>query len=290
MIVRLEKSLLIVILMEEVNMDELSFEEWLNIKGITIIGQHFSYDRNISKNDIISQINLIVELQKALLGCSFNELNRIKSTIGKEVESYKVQIRRLQKHYDYIFNRTCTNEIENFILSNGKIMLTQAVNALNYIDEHDYFGVIRRSMNRSEICLGKVDKNNLRRNKNKIEIGTVKAMTYNLVEEDLYNYIKRLQRKELDIDEEELLKVFVYGSHLSYNSIDYLKGLLSYPKDFLKVWERYRNSKKGRITSMYHTLNISSMEYEENEKEKNEAEALLELKRSLKYESKSFIV
>lgn len=271
-------------------MDELSFEEWLNIKGITIIGQRFSYDRNISKNDIISQINLIVELHKNLLGCSFNGLNRIKSTIGKEIESYKVQIRRLQKHYDYIFNKACTSEIENFILSNGKIMLTQAVSALNYIDEHDYFGIIRRSMNRSEICLGKVDKNNLRRNKDKIEIGTVKAMTYNLVEEDLYNYIKRLQRKELDIDEEELLKAFVYESHLSYNSIDYLKGLLSYPKDFLKVWERYRNSKKGNITNMCRTLDISSMEYEENDKGKSEAEALVELKRSLKYESKSFIV
>ncbi|OOM74474.1 spore coat protein [Clostridium sp. BL-8] len=271
-------------------MDELSFEKWLGIKGITIIGQHFSYDRNISKSDIISQINLIVELHKTLLGCNFSELSRIKSIIGREVESYKVQIRRLQKHYDYIFNKTCENEVENFILSNGKIMLTQAINALKYIDEHDYFGVIRRSMNRNEICLGKVDKNNLRKNKDKIEIGTVKAMTYNLVEEDLYNYIKRLQRKQLDIDEEELLKAFVYQSHLSYNSIDYLKGLLSYPKDFLKMWERYRNSRKEHISSIYHTLNINGMKCTENEKVKNDSEVLLELQRSLKYESKSFIV
>lgn len=43
---------------------------------------------------------------------------------------------------------------------------------------------------------------------------TIKGMTYNLVEEDLYNYIKKLQRKEINIDEEELIKLFVHGSHL----------------------------------------------------------------------------
>jgi hypothetical protein len=276
--------------MEEVSMDELLVSEFLDIKGITIIGQCFDYDKNISEKDIISQINLIVELHKALIGCNFDDLSRIKSIIGKEIESYKVQIKRLQRHYDYIFNKNCTNEIENLILSNGKIMLKQAEKALNYIHEHDYFGVIKRSMNRGEICLGKVDKNNLRKNKDKIEIGTVKAMTYNLVEEDLFNYIKRLQRKKFNIDEEELVKVFVYGSHLSYNSIDYLKGLLSYPKDFLKIWERYRNSKKEHIIGICHTLNISNEEFIKNKKEKDETEILLELKRSLKYESKSFVV
>ena len=50
------------------------------------------------------------------------ELSRIKSTIGKEVEDYKVQIKKLQRHYDYMVNKSCTNEVEKLILSNGKIM------------------------------------------------------------------------------------------------------------------------------------------------------------------------
>ena len=53
-------------------MDELLVNEYLNIKGITIIGQYFSYDKNMDKKDIISQINLIVELHKTLVGCNFN--------------------------------------------------------------------------------------------------------------------------------------------------------------------------------------------------------------------------
>lgn len=286
----LEKSLLIVILMEEVKMDELEIADYLNAKGITIIGQYFNYDKNIHKGNIIPQIDLIVELHKALIGCKFNELNRIKSTIGREVEAYKVQIRKLQRHYDYIFNKSCTNEIENLILSDGKAMLKQGESAIKYIYEHNYFEIIKRSMNREEICLGKVDRNNLKKNNGKIEIGTIKSMSYNLVEEDLYNYIKRLQRKEVYVDEEELIKVFVYGAHLSFSSIEYLRGLISYPKDFLRVWERYRDSQKQHINGIYNLLNERNLECKNDKKDKDEKEVLSQLKKSLEYESKSFIV
>ncbi|WP_297422669.1 spore coat protein [Clostridium sp.] len=271
-------------------MNELSMIEYLDGKGITIIGQNFSYDKNIQKRDIVSQIELIVEVHKILVGCNFAGLNRIKSSIGKEVESYKVQIKKLQRHYDYIISKPCTNDIEKIILSNGKIMLRKAKKALNYIYENDYYGVIKRSMNREEICIGKVDKNNLRKIQGKIEIGTIKGMAYNLVEEDLYNYIKKLQRKEFDIEEEELIKIFVRGSHLSFNSFDYLKGLCSYPKDFLKTWERYRDRKRDDNLEIRSTLSECKLKNKDNKKEKTIEEILLELKKSLKYESKSFII
>jgi len=289
MIVRLEKHLLIVIVVEEINMNEVSANEYLNIRGITIMEQYFSYDKNIYKKDITTQINLIVELHKTLIGCNFNELSRIKSTIGKEVESYKVQIKKLQSHYDYIISKACTNEVEKLILSNGKIMLKQAKEALNYIYEHDYFGVIKRSMNREEICLGKVDSSNLRKVEGKIEIGIIKGMAYNLVEEDLYSYIKKLQRKQVNIDEEELIKIFVHGSHLSFNSFDYLRGLCSYPKDFFKLWERYMDSTKKKINPIYNEIDRPHVKYRGNKKDKTNEEILLNLEKSLVYESKSFI-
>ncbi len=271
-------------------MDESCVNEYLNIREITIIGQYFSYDRNTDKKDIISQINLIVELHKILIGCNFNGISRIKSTIGKEVEDYKVQIKKLQKHYDYVANEHFPNEVDKLILSNGKTMLNQAKEALNYIYGHDYFGVIKRSMNREEICIGKVDRNNLRKNEGKIEIGTIKGMTYNLVEEDVYNYIKKLQRKQFDIDKEELIKLFVHGSHLSFNSFDYLRGLCSYPRDFLKIWERYRDIKKENTNQIDNELDMLNIKYKCNKMKKDNDEILLELKRSLKYESKGFII
>lgn len=121
-------------------------------------------------------------------------------------------------------------------------------------------------MNRQEICIGRVDHGNLRKNKEKFEIGTIKNMTYNLVEEDMYKYIKKLQRKRINIDEEELINIFVHSSHLSFNSLEYLRGLCSYPRDFFRSWERYRQNKKGKTND----------------------EFLAELKNSLNYEGKSF--
>ena len=278
-------------------MNEVSANEYLNIRGITIMEQCFSYDKNMYKKDITSQINLIVELHKTLIGCNFDEFSRLKSTIGKEVESYKVQVKKLQSHYDYIVSKTCTNEVEKLILSNGKIMLKQANEAMNYIYEHDYFGVIKRSMNREEICLGKVDSSNLRKVEGKIEIGIIKGMAYNLVEEDLYSYIKKLQRKQVNIDEEELIKVFVHGSHLSFNSLYYLRGLCSYPRDFFKSWERYMDSNKKRINQinmerinpLCNEINMINAKYRGDKKNKTNDEMLLDLEKSLVYESRKFI-
>lgn len=268
MIVMIERSLLIITLKGAIKIDELSIRRYLDKKGIAITEYYFSYDRNIDEKVATSQINIIVELHKALLGCRFPGFNRIGSTIGKEVEEFKVQLKRLQKHYCYIVDKCCKNEVDKLILLEGKRMLQQGIESINYIYKHDYFGVIERSMNREEICIGRVDQSNLRKNNEKFEIGTIKSMTYNLVEEDLYRYIKKLQRKQIDIDEEELIKTFVHASHLSLNSFDYLRGLCSYPKDFLKTWERYMQNKKG----------------------KTHEEFLEQLKKSIKYESNSFII
>lgn len=284
MIVSLEKSLLIAILLEEISVEELLMNQYLRKKGITVNGKYFSSNKIIDKKDIISQIELIVELHKTLITCEFDYISRIKSTIGKQVEAYKVQIKKLQRHYDYIISEAYSNEVEKLILLEGKVMLKQAKKALNYIYEHDYYGVIKRSMNREEICIGRVDRNNLRKAYGEIQIGTTKAMSYNLVEEDLYNYIKKLQRRDVDMDEAELIRTFVYKSHLSFNSLDYLKGLCSYPRDFLKAWNKYKEGKKE--TSF---LDLDGIEHKEDKKKKTDEEVLLELKRSLKYESKSLI-
>ena len=258
-----EKSLLIVILKGEIKIDDLSMKKYLNEKGIAITGYYFKYDRNIDRRDFTDQVNLIVELNKTLIGCKFSGLNRLASIIGKEVEDFKVQIKRLEKDYNYIVDKCCKNDVDKLILLEGKKILQQGMESVNYIYKHDYFGVIERSMNREEICIGRVDQGNLKGIKGKFEIGSIKDMTYNLVEEDLYKYIKRLQRRQFDIDQDELIKIFVHGSHLASNSFDYLRGLCSYPKDFLKTWDRYR----------------------ENKKRKTDEEFLEELKKSMKYET-----
>ena len=244
----------------------MSIKEYLNNKGIDITERYFVYDKNIESKEAIAQVIRMVNLHKILLGYQGGCLTRLESTIGKEIENYKVQIKKLKKDYERIIDNGIKNDFEKLIITDGKRLLEQAEEVIGYIYTHNYFGIIERSMNREERCIGRADQANLKFDSN-FKIANLKYMSYNLVEEDLYKYIKKLQRKKCKIDVEELIKVFVYESHLSNDSFFYLRALNSYPKDSLKVWERYRTNKKS----------------------KTEEELLIQLKNSMEYESKKFI-
>lgn len=209
----------------------------------------------------------MVELHKLLINCKFNNLNRFGSVIGKELESFKVQLKKIERDYNILFEKNSKNNVEKLFLSEGKRMILQGREAVEYICNNGYLDIIKRSMNREEICIGRADSGNLRKVNGNFEIGIIKGISYNLVEEDLYKYIKRIQKKGIKIDEEEFIRFFVHQSHLSLSSINYLKGLCTYPKDFFKTWERYK----------------------ENKKNKSEDEFLDLLSKSLKYESRKFI-
>ncbi|MBS4842632.1 spore coat protein [Clostridium sp.] len=262
-----ERNLLILILKGEIKINELSLNEYLESKGIIVMGKYFSHTKDFTRKSCENQISTMVELHKLLINCKFNNLNRFGSVIGKELESFKVQLKKIERDYNILFEKNSKNNVEKLFLSEGKRMILQGREAVEYICNNGYLDIIKRSMNREEICIGRADSGNLRKVNGNFEIGIIKGISYNLVEEDLYKYIKRIQKKGIKIDEEEFIRFFVHQSHLSLSSINYLKGLCTYPKDFFKTWERYK----------------------ENKKNKSEDEFLDLLSKSLKYESKKFI-
>ena len=258
-----EKISLILILKEEIKINELSLNEYLESKGIIVEGKYFSHSKDFSRKSFENQISTMVELHKLLINCKFNTLSRFGSTIGKEVESFKVQLKRIKRDYRIIFDKNYKNDTEKLFLSEGKRMIYQGRQAVDYIYNNGYLDIIKRSMNREEICIGRADSGNLKKEDGKFKIGLTKGMSYNLVEEDLYKYIKRSQKKEIKIDVEEFIRIFVHPSHLSQSSIYYLNGLCMYPRDFFKVWERYRDNKKNKSSDEFLELLSNSLKYED---------------------------
>lgn len=258
---------MILILKEEIKINELSLNEYFESKGIVVIGKYFSRSNDFCRKSCENQIRTMVELHKLLINCRLDNLSTFGSTIGKEFEEYKVQLKKMQRDYKLLFDKGSKCDVEKLFLSEGKRMIDKGIQALDYIYSNGYLDIIKRSMNREEICIGRADECNLRKVDGKFEIGLIKSMSFNLVEEDLYKYIKRVQKKEIKIDEEEFIRYFVHQSHLSLSSINYLKGLCTYPRDFFKTWEKYK----------------------ENKKNKSDEEYLGLLSRSLKYEGKNFI-
>ena len=156
-------------------------------------------DRDFTIRDISGQINSIIEIHKILMKCEFDGLSRIESKIGREVEGYKVQLKKIKRDYNELIMKINKNDIDKFLIFEGKNMINQASVALEKIYNDNYLSIIDRCMNRKEICLGRIDSGNLRKENGKVEVGSLKGISYNLIEEDLYKYIKRIQKRKMCI-------------------------------------------------------------------------------------------
>lgn len=197
-------------------------------------------DRNII--DISNQIDLIVMLQSRLMNNGITIIPRINSTIGKDVESFRVQNKKVEKILKSISLNSYKSNLDCYILEKGTIALDRAKKSFDIMDNKIYFELIRRSMNNYEMCLGRVDEGNLKLEENGVlKIRTTKYISYNLIENDLFNYIKRVKRRGFNIQTEKVIDEFIYKSSLSETSKNYLTALCNYPFETMKLIYKYRD-------------------------------------------------
>ena len=90
----------------------------------------------------------------------------------------------------------------------------------------------------------------------------LKGANYNLVEEDIYNYLKRIKRRDKKGNLDKYIDEYIRLSHLNKHSKDYISILLSIPYDSLKQWYRYKYNKKNLLPEEYLKNIKASMEYE----------------------------
>lgn len=196
-------------------------------------------DRNII--DISNQIDLIVMIQSRLMNNGVTIIPRINSTIGKDVENFRVQNKKVEKILKSISLNDDKSNLDYYILEKGNIALERAKKSFDVMDNEIYFELIRRSMNNYEICLGRVDEGNLKFEENEIlKIRTTKYISYNLIEHDLFKYIKRIKRRGFNIQTEKVIDEFIYKSSLSEKSKNYLTALCNYPFETMKLLYKYR--------------------------------------------------
>ena len=81
-------------------------------------------DRNII--DINNQIDLIVMIQSRLMNNGVTIIPRINSTIGKEVESFRVQNKKVEKILKSISLNNNKSNLDCYILEKGTIALDRA--------------------------------------------------------------------------------------------------------------------------------------------------------------------
>ena len=233
----------------------------VNIETLVVKGDYFKSTRHIDNSEIFNQIKLISELDQILTDYSKIAYTRINSTIGKRVENYKVELRKLKVDLEYRQSKIDINEVDNFLITNGQHIINQGYESLKKLDDIDYIGIIRRSMDKEEICLGRTDESNLKKS-SVIEVGKIKNVSYNLIEEDAYSYLKKIQRRDRSLNLENYIEEFIKINKLNKDSSAYINILLNIPSDTMKQWMRYKEGKRKYTLDDQLKIFVRTLEYE----------------------------
>lgn len=209
----------------------------LEEKGIYIVDDKIKYDRE--EKNYFKQIENIYLFNKAISPYINNTLPRIGASIGKEINSYELQIIFIERYVKSLELKKDLSLVDYYLIKYAVDILEVGKRSINHIYNNNYKNLIERSMINYEVCLSRVDENNLNVVDNKIFIKNYNYLTYNLKEHDIYSYIKRLKRKKIDKDLEEVIKYYIDISGLNENSKEYIRGLASYPNEQLRVIEKY---------------------------------------------------
>ncbi|MEG0297168.1 MAG: hypothetical protein RR620_10660 [Clostridium sp.] len=196
------------------------------------------YIGETTKEDYMEQIRYIIEFQNRLMGYRENIIPRLSSSIGKEVENFKVSLKKLKRGINNLEDNR-DSSINLYIKENKEKLISRSEKAIELVTSDEYYKIIKRSMARYEVCLGKCDRSNLIVSENKIKIASMKYMSYNLIENDIYSYLRKLKKRRIKLDYLDLINLFIDKSNLDKASLKYIIGLLSFPSEEVKLLQRF---------------------------------------------------
>jgi hypothetical protein len=199
---------------------------------------------NYNEYNILEQIDLICDFHNRVKDGEGIYLLRLQSNIGKEMEEYKVNIKRLRKMLLDIEREGIKDAFENELLSSGHQILFKAEACVKYIEESEYIELIKRSMRSNELSIGSCENTNLWKNENYICIFDTSKLCFNMVEWDCITYLSKIKRRGIHIDYGKVIESFVLKSGLDKISENYIKAMVSYPYEYMKVCARKREGKK----------------------------------------------
>ena len=228
------------------------------VKNVDIIDFEFKYkniDINATKQLIVKQFGAIYDFHEKSLGFDGYLRNRLNNNTGKVIEEYKLSIKRLAKDINNIKRNEPKNSFEELIIKHGNEFINRGEECIREVYASGYIDIIRRSMVRTEICLGDPSFKNIRKN-DFTEVVSFEDCSYNMIEMDCFFLLNKLKRKGVKLDFNSLVKEFCYIEGLDISSSKFLLALISYPYEFMKCCNKYREGKKqcheedftGRIT------------------------------------------
>ena len=241
-----------------------NFEEFLKTKDIKVVYSFIEEGSKdaVSENTAEEHLKLISEFHRKTMGFDGVLNNRIDNYTGKNIEEYKVYIKRLKRDLGKLSIDKVCNQVDAFILEQGDKYLERAESSIKQVYEWGYYDIIHRSMKRTEVCLGDSYHDNIRNRDGAIEIIDISHLGYNLVENDCVVYLNKLRKKGVKFDWRKLSSKFCEYEGLDKNSEGFIIAMLSYPHEFMRSINRYRYRSKDWTDEKYMGDLISAVEKE----------------------------
>lgn len=219
------------------------FSDYLKSFNVYITNE-IKINEDINERSIIRQLTVISDFSNIASNYKGFEIRNFQNKTGTHVEDMKVLLKRYKKYMEVLKRKDELSDIESFILNDNDDMLLKGESSINNINFEDYLKVLKRSMEYSEICIGNGYFNNITRIKGKIYIVSLKNISFNFVEMNAFELLKKLKRKSIDINFEDVIEEFCDYNGLNYFSEVLLKSLLSFPSEYFKWCNNYRLNRK----------------------------------------------
>lgn len=234
--------------------------DFLLNKDILVKQNKLYYFKEKSEENLLKQIKIINYLHNILSSYGIGK-SKLPCKIGKLVEGINVNIKLCRMQLSGIYMLRNRNKVDNLLLEYGEKILERGQQTIIDISNIDYLGIVKRAMDKNEICIGNPSIENIIV-MDKIEIGSIKGLSYNLVEEDIYKLLKDSSRENPNYNYDNLLSKYIEISNLKEESYKYIEILLNYPLDFFKEWKKYKKKSRGEdIEKYYNNLKIA-LDYE----------------------------
>ncbi|MGL4570273.1 MAG: hypothetical protein ACRCVJ_04345 [Clostridium sp.] len=163
--------------------------------------------------------------------------NGIRSELGKRVDRIYVMTKKLEA-----INKR-NNKYEEAVLN-------KCNSCIRKIEDINYRSILRRGMLKDEISIERLDPVNLRVT-SQIEVGKIKRITFNTIEEDFINY---MMKKKVETDKKEIeyyICEYASKANLTNSSIDYMNIILDIPQESLKYLYKFRTEENMNYDEFY---------------------------------------
>lgn len=229
--------------------DELynSFLDYLCTKNIKVL-EHVKQEpillNNAKEEEILNKLYLLSEFHKKTMGYKGYMGLRLDNKTGSTVEQFKVNIKRLKRYLKNIRLNSAGSDFERKLLIKGFDYIKRAESCISEIMNSGYLDIIERSMKRTEICLGNTNFSSLNKINDVLEIGSLSKCSYNNIEMDCFYLLSKYRRRNIKVDYKALVNKYCEYAELNEKSSKFILALLSYPYEFMKCCNRYREKSK----------------------------------------------